>query len=506
MSSPILRRLSAALGVLALSTAAAIVAVAPATAVTLPGNIDPAIPRTLTIHKSALGPNNGQQIGTGQEVTVPGTPLSGATFTAALVQGVDLTTPEGWNQVSGITPATAAGRVTVNDTYTATTGTNGVATFTNGTSSLPIGLYLVTETVLPVGATNPSAPFLVTLPFPTGPSGAPANQWIYDVHVYPKNAVTDLTKTRVPAPANSVEARNPDLIRWAINSDIPTLAAGDTLSNFTLTDTLPVELEYLAAGPTGVAPTSVRVANAANITQNFVSGTDYNLAYDTATRNVTATFTPAGLTRLAALPGGDVTLTVLSRAVTIPANGVITNTATAVVNGSTETVTGSTPIGQLTVFAYQSENNVRTPLADAVYQVFLNQNDATLGQNPVFINGIQNWTTGANGTVAIPIITPGNYWVREITPPAGFQLPTPFQVQTQVVAGPSSTTAPVQNYVEFRHDQVPAFALPLTGGDGALWFTVGGIGLLAIALGTGIVATRRRRATAAPSAVAPAKA
>lgn len=499
MSSPILRRLAAVLGVLALSTTATIATVAPASAVTLPGNIDPSINRTLTIHKSALGPENGQQIGTGQQVAVPGAPLAGATFTAALVQGVDLTTPEGWTAVSALTPASAATRVTAADTYTATTGTNGVAVFNNG-NTLPIGLYLVTETVLPAGATNPAAPFLVTLPFPTGPGGAPANQWIYDVHVYPKNAVTDLTKTRVPAPANSVEARNPDLIRWAINADVPTLAAGDTLTTFVLTDTLPAELDYLATGPTGVAPTSVRVANAANATQNYVNGTDYNLAYDAATRNVTVTFTPSGLSRLTGLPGGDVTLTVLSRALAIPSSGVITNTATAVVDGSTETVTASTPIGQLTVFAYQGENNVRTPLAGAVYQVFLNQNDANLGQNAVFINGLQNWTTGANGLIAIPIITPGNYYVREINPPAGFQLPTPNQVQTQVVAGPSSTTAPVQNYVEFRHDQVPAFALPLTGGDGALWFTVGGIGLLAIALGTSIVAThRRRRASVAPA-------
>lgn len=495
MSNTIFRRISAAAGVLALSAAAAFVAVAPAAAVTQTGNIDPSIARTLTIHKFALGPENGQNIGTGQEVAVPGTPLAGATFTASLVQGVDLTTPEGWTAVSNLTPATAASRVTAADVYTATTATDGVARFNEG-GTLPIGLYLVNETKLPAGATNPAAPFLVTLPFPTGPGGAPSNQWIYDVHAYPKNAVTALTKTRVPAPANSTEARNPDLIRWAINADIPTLAGGDTLEVFTLTDTLPAELGYLADGPTGVAPTSVRVANAAGIAQNFLPGTDYNLVYDEATRNLTATFTPAGLTRLATLPGGDVTLTVLSRALTIPANGIITNTATSVINGSTDSVTGSTPIGQLTVFAFQSENGVRTPLAGAAYQVFLNQNDANLGQNPVFIDGIQTWTTGANGFVAIPIITPGNYYVREMTPPAGFQLPAPNQIQTQVVSGPSSITAPVQNYVEFEHDQVPSFALPLTGGDGALWFTVGGIGLLAVALGTGTIVSRRRAALA----------
>lgn len=95
-----------------------------------------------------------------------------------------------------------------------------------------------------------------------------------------------------------------------------------------------------------------------------------------------------------------------------------------------------------------------------MYQVFLNENDANNSQNPVFIDGVQNWTTGANGQVAIPIITPGTYYVREITPPAGFQLPRPSQAPVRVVPGPSSTVAPVQNYVEFLHDQVPAFALP----------------------------------------------
>jgi LPXTG-motif cell wall-anchored protein len=98
------------------------------------------------------------------------------------------------------------------------------------------------------------------------------------------------------------------------------------------------------------------------------------------------------------------------------------------------------------------------------------------------------------------------YYVREITPPAGFQLPTPSQVQTQVVAGPTSTTAPVQNYVEFAHNQVPAFALPLTGGDGALWFGIGGGALLAIALGAAVVTTRRRVAPANAPANATANA
>ena len=499
MSRSSLRRI-AATGALALAALATIATVAPANAVTQPGNIDPDVTRSLTVHKFALGPESPQQIGTGQQVTVPGTPLEGAEFTAALVEGVDLLTPGGWSTAAALTPATAANRLSADDVFVATSGANGIAQFP-ADNSMPIGLYLVTESALPDEATNPVAPFLVTLPFPTGPTGAPANQWIYDVHVYPKNAVTDLTKTRVPAPANSVEQRNPDLIRWAISAGIPTLAAGDAIDVFTLTDTIPTDLEYLATGPTGVAPSGVTVTNSAGLPQNFVAGTDYTLVADAAAGTATVTFTPQGRTRLAGLQGGDVTFNVLTRATSIPANGLIVNTATSVVNGATESVTGTTPIGQLTVFSFQDENGVRTPLDGAVYQVFLNENDARLGQNPVFIDGVSSWTTGATGYVAIPIITPGTYWVREMTPPAGYQLPTPSQIATQVVAGPSSITAPVQNYVEFEHNQVPAWALPLTGGNGALTFGLGGGALVAIALGAALVVARRRAAAAeAPAA------
>lgn len=89
------KRAGAVLSVLALGSLAAVGAVAPASAVTLPGNIDSTVNRTLTLHKHALGPStplNPQS--TGQELaTPPADPLAGAQFTATLVSGVDLTTP-----------------------------------------------------------------------------------------------------------------------------------------------------------------------------------------------------------------------------------------------------------------------------------------------------------------------------------------------------------------------------------------------------------------------------
>lgn len=507
MSRTLSRRFAAAIGAVVLAAGAALAATAPAQAVTLPGNIDPAQPRSLTVHKFALGPGNGQVAGTGQLLPSTaglGTPLPGAVFTATQVAGVDLTTPEGWAIANSLTPQAASTRLT-GTPYTSTpSAADGTATFPSG---MPLGLFYVQETVLPADATNPTAPFLVSLPLPTGPSGAPANQWIYDVHVYPKNAVTETTKTRIPAPANSEEARNPDLVRWAISSSIPTLAAGDTISTFTLTDTVPASLVFPATPPVGVPGSTVTVTSAAGIAQSFTVGTDYTITTTAATPTTDATsvlsFTAAGRTRLASLQGGLVSFNVLTRAVSIPPSGIITNTATANINGATETVTGSTPIGQLTVFAFESNNNgPRTPLAGAVYQVYLNQNDANNRQNPISINGTTNWTTDATGFVAIPIITPGNYYVREISPPAGYNLPQTNPVQAVVVAGPTSTTPPVQNYVEFNHSQVSAanFLLPYTGGDGGVWFATGGGALLAIALGAGIVAARRRAATAPASA------
>ncbi|MDT0115806.1 SpaH/EbpB family LPXTG-anchored major pilin [Microbacterium sp. PRF11] len=492
------KRAGAVLSVLAIGALAAVGAAAPASAVTLPGNIDSTVNRTLTIHKHALGPSTPlNPFSTGQQLAnPPADPLAGAQFTATLVTGIDLTTSAGWSQAASLTPAQAAQRPNTVSFVSTVSNTAGVSTFpvdaAQYPTGMPIGVYLVTETQLPPTATNPAAPFLVTLPTPTGAAGSPSNQWIYDVHVYPKNAVTQLTKTRVPAPAGSIEQRNPDLVRWAIASSIPTLAAGDALDVFTLTDNLPAELTYLDATttPAGVTPSNVVVTNAAGTAQTFTAGTDYTIANTGGA--LTLNFTSQGLNRLTALQGGTVTFNVLTRATAIPASGVIVNTATANVNGATETVTGSTPIGQLTVSAYTTSNGIRVPLAGAVYQVFLNEQDANNGANPIVINGETNWTTGANGNVVIPIITPGNYYVREITPPSGYQLPNPPQALTTVTPGPTSTANPVRNYVEFAHNQVPAFALPITGGDGGLWFGIGGAALLTAMVGSALVVARRR--------------
>jgi LPXTG-motif cell wall-anchored protein len=502
MSPTLTRRAGAALGVLALTVLAGLGVAAPANAA--PGNIDPNAPATLTIHKYELGPSSPQAGGNGQEIPggIPnGVPIEGVTFTATLVPGVDLGTAAGWSTARSLTPA-AAESLATGTPLTAVTGPTGIATFGTPTAPLRVGLYLIRETAAPASVTDRAAPFLVTLPYPTGEQGSPANEWIYDVHVYPKNSVTELVKTRVTPAPSSVEARNPDLVRWAIRAGIPTLAAGNTgISDFTVSDQLPTGMQFVSTPPAGVAGTSVVVRNASNQEVTFTAGTDYTLATNGSTQTVT--FTQTGRSRLAstALADGTVELNVLTRAVSTPADGLLANTATSTVNGSTETVTARTPVGEFTLFAYApTSGGVKTPLQGATYQLFLTEADAIAGTNPITVGGASTWTTGTDGIARVDALVPGAYWGREITPPAGYQPPR-ATTPVQVVAGPTSTTAPIQNYIEVPHTQLPIWALPLTGGDGALWFGVGGASLVVIAVGAAIVVARRRRSTDVSAAV-----
>lgn len=66
------------------------------------------------------------------------------------------------------------------------TDATGVTTF----NQLEVGLYLVVETTKPAAVTEAVAPFLVSVPMTrVGKSGKDApTQWLYDIHVYPKNS------------------------------------------------------------------------------------------------------------------------------------------------------------------------------------------------------------------------------------------------------------------------------------------------------------------------------
>ena len=62
------------------------------------------------------------------------------------------------------------------------TGDDGTTSFTG----LDLGIYLVLETKTPAAVTQPAEPFLVSIPM----TKTDGTDWLYDVHVYPKNKTT----------------------------------------------------------------------------------------------------------------------------------------------------------------------------------------------------------------------------------------------------------------------------------------------------------------------------
>lgn len=495
MTTSISKRLTAAVGALALGILGAVAVATPASA-TEPTN--PVTPTgvgnitgtqgTLTIHKYERTADSPEEAGTGEAIPgFTGIGLDGVEFTITKVKTDSLLTPEGWDDVAAITeaadPIAAANAAGFEGSSTVTTANGGVATKT-----LPYALYLVAETKSPSTVTDPVEPFLVTIPFPTGPEGENANQWIYDVHVYPKNAVTKLEKTVVEPTAD--ELKYGDLTRWQITASVPVLN-GEELETFTVTDQVdPAQLAFVTdaqATALGVAPSSVTVTKGGS-TVALVAG-DYSIAPSGADKLV-LTFTAQGLDKLEAqAQGGTVTFTVLTQVKAVPANGTIENDAVAVVNGSELTTDKTTTVGQLRVLKFAKADGTEVALNGAKFKLFLDQ----AGTKPVTVAGASEWTTATNGTLTIPALRPGSYWLVETAAPAGYQLDaTPTKVE--VVAGQATTAV---NFVKVENSQAPAWALPLTGGDGALWFGVGGAALVVMTVGIALLAARRRAAATA---------
>lgn len=163
--------------------------------------IDTSKTGSITIHKyeyngSEVSPTPTAVAGTGQSgQTVPdgAVPLKGAGFTIYKVADADALntyygiSSTGLPEASDYYNAEADGTYTVDTAQypeidTQTTGDNGIAAF----SDLALGIYLVIETTTPAQVTTPIAPFLVSVPMTT----TEGNDWLYDVHVYPKNRTT----------------------------------------------------------------------------------------------------------------------------------------------------------------------------------------------------------------------------------------------------------------------------------------------------------------------------
>lgn len=146
---------------------------------------------SLTIHKYEY---NEEQPGTGtgsatDRIPKGATPLAGAGFTIYKVEDLanyytadEYTLPSVETYVDSTTGK-------IKDAYTTkkvgdeiVTESEGIAKFEN----LDLGIYVVIETTTPDAVTDPVDPFILSIPMTT----ADGSDWLYDVHVFPKNGTT----------------------------------------------------------------------------------------------------------------------------------------------------------------------------------------------------------------------------------------------------------------------------------------------------------------------------
>lgn len=170
---------------------------------------------SITIHKFEYNLSSGapSQQGTGAEgegAPAGATPLDGVTFEIYQVQSQTWLESYYGGQVTAssqdFSKMDASDYYTKNSTtgaITVNSGATKVATVTTTTTEtdkgvakkdgLALGLYLVVETKAPDKVTSPADPFLVSVPMTRIADNDTTNKltdWIYDVHVYPKNSTT----------------------------------------------------------------------------------------------------------------------------------------------------------------------------------------------------------------------------------------------------------------------------------------------------------------------------
>lgn len=170
---------------------------------------------SITIHKFEYNPSSGapSQQGTGAEGEAAPSgakPLGGVTFEIYQVQSQTWLESYYGGQVTAssqdFSKMDASDYYTKNSTtgaITVNSGATKVATVTTTTTEtdkgvakkdgLALGLYLVVETKAPDKVTSPADPFLVSVPMTRIADNDTTNKltdWIYDVHVYPKNSTT----------------------------------------------------------------------------------------------------------------------------------------------------------------------------------------------------------------------------------------------------------------------------------------------------------------------------
>lgn len=489
-------RALAAVGVAAVATVSIFGAAATAGAQGA-GNINPATPGSLTVHKylhqGAGGPTGDI---TGNPDPGFSDPIAGVEFTAyPLLQNgsaLDLGVPASWTALDGLTPGagcTAPTGFTLGSPITMPdTDASGESTVT-----LPQTAYQVCETDAPANIVDRAAPFILTVPMPKD------GGWVYDVHAYPKNGAGEITK--------SISAQEGlglgSAVRFPVSSPIPRSVGGDW-SAYSITDTVDSRLTPNSATNGVSSVTLDGVALDASYYTKSISG-----------QEIIMEFTPAGIAWLnGADRSGQVIEVTFDTTVNAVGSDGISNSASLWVNNPTRDAGVKPPLvaGEVStnwgdIELTKTAANSGNTLAGATFQVYaaadpyaVDCTTATATGDPIAVGGVTDFTTGANGTAAInglfvsdsvnPAVnaTERCYVLRETAAPAGFVLPTGGDADTGVSVAIGSATS---DNVTITNAQQTGPDLPLTGGAGT--GAMVGLGAALVLGGAGIAVAKNRR-------------
>jgi len=329
--------------------------------------------------------------------------------------------------------------------------------------------------------------------------GCGAGSWLTTVNAYPKNSVSSIEKSVDDSSTDYDAVQLGDEVLWTIRAKVPTIAEGQDLTDFAVTDKLDSRLEYVSATVTLTDQSGADVA---------LEDSDYTVtapAEDNAS-TLTVSFTQSGLAKLKENQTGTVIIELVTKVKSV-GDGTIPNTATEWVNNPErdDTAIGKIPSntvqsvwGWLKVHKFAHISNAS--LAGAEFTVYRTAEDAKKGENAV-----STITTDTEGKAKIALKAGENgetdgitYYLVETKAPVGYQVnpdyspDTPGQVTVYTGKEEEAYTEEVAN------TQVPPIQLPLTGSTGTALFIAGGVGLLVIAVGVALIAGRRgtRKGTA----------
>ncbi|MCI1984584.1 MAG: SpaH/EbpB family LPXTG-anchored major pilin [Bifidobacteriaceae bacterium] len=487
------------------------------------GGIDVNAKGSITIHKHAhqASDASGNKVtgpvdGSGDTMTDP---LNNVGFTGYQITSFDLTKSDSWETLKTFSvPENAcddpAGPQIAGQSFGAAIDfakTGSDKTLGDGvtkTDNLAIGAYLICETSAPTGVIETSAPFVVTVPFPdsaaSGAGSAATNNWIYDVHVYPKNGVAEIDKTVLPQDSLGIGST----ATFPVTTKVPRIAAVDGFKKFAISDKLE---SRLAEG--AVKSVSYRDASDPDAASKDALPVDtkyYTVDGPTSDGTVTVTFTSDGLAWLRTQSGSTIEVMFTAK-VTNVGDGSIKNIA--ILHAGTTDIDPQVPSPEVSqnwgdVIIKKVDSASKAPLGGAKFEIYEAADPypaagsdcshaIAQGATPIAVSTgasgatTTTFTTDNAGMVTIPGLFVSDsengvvdstfrcYVLKEVAAPLGYVAPQDTTTAVRVQAGTTATDA-VDVTVSNTKSTVPP--LPLTGSNGTILAVVLGVLTLAGAI------------------------